>query len=120
MSETWIILSGRFSMTFGSESTDIVDRELRIGYRAARHMSHGRWQMADGRWQMAEVKNPKSKVPAHPADENIVRGVCSHRDTETANDEDPGEEHARHPPEYEGVPGECLTRRTGVMCQREE
>src|SRR5208337_5627848 len=62
----------------------------------------------------------KSKVPAHPADENIVCRVRADRDAKASDDKNPGEEHARHPAEYKGEPGERLTGRTCVVSQREE
>ena len=60
----------------------------------------------------------KSKVPAHPADENIVRRVRADRDAKASDDKNPGEEHARHPAEYKGEPGERLTGRTRVVSQQ--
>ena len=50
-------------------------------------------------------------MPADPADQDIVRRMRADGDAETADDEDPGEEDARHPAEDEGEPGEGLAGR---------
>ncbi len=140
----WQMADGKWRMADGRwRMADCRWQMADGGWRMADggwRMADGRWQMADGRWQRTKDKGQrtkdkgnatmaradqangegKSKVQAHPADENIVRRVRADRDAKASDDKDPGEEHARHPAEYKGKPGERLTGRTRVVSQREE